>query len=48
MAEAFVDDDVIADFDEEKADKEEEERAKDVDLTLKGWGSWAGPGINNK
>ncbi|MFH4984267.1 hypothetical protein AB6A40_010976 [Gnathostoma spinigerum] len=45
LAEAFKDDDVIADFEEQKTAQEEAERPKDLDLTLEGWGSWAGPGI---
>ncbi|CAJ0592778.1 unnamed protein product [Cylicocyclus nassatus] len=43
VAEAFKDDDVIGDFEEEKEFIEEGERPKDVDLTLQGWGCWVGP-----
>lgn len=42
IAEAFADDDVLAEFREEKRALEEEEQPKSVDLTLPGWGDWAG------
>ena len=45
IAEAFEDDDLVGAFEEEKAKKTDEERVKDVDMTLPGWGSWAGAGI---
>lgn len=44
MGEAFVDDDVMAEFVDEKEEMEESEKEKDMDLTLLGWGSWTGPG----
>jgi U3 small nucleolar RNA-associated protein 14 len=45
MVEAFQDDDVLAEFAEEKEEVEVGEKPKDIDLTLHGWGSWTGPGI---
>lgn len=47
IAEAFKDDDLIADFAMDKAATEEAEKPKDIDLTLQGWGSWTGPGIEH-
>ncbi|GMT00686.1 hypothetical protein PENTCL1PPCAC_22860 [Pristionchus entomophagus] len=47
MGEAFVDDDVMAEFVDEKEEIEEAEKEKDMDLTLLGWGSWTGPGMSN-
>lgn len=49
IAEAFEDDDIVADFKQDKSDNSaKNERAKEIDLTLPGWGSWAGCGINHK
>uniref|UniRef100_A0A914RID3 RRP15-like protein n=1 Tax=Parascaris equorum TaxID=6256 RepID=A0A914RID3_PAREQ len=48
VAAAFEDDDVIGDFEAEKSAIEEQEKPKDLDLTLQGWGSWIGPGIASK
>lgn len=45
IAEAFRDDDVVQDFVADKEAVEEEERPKDLDLTLQGWGTWTGPGV---
>ncbi|XP_060585732.1 uncharacterized protein LOC132741554 [Ruditapes philippinarum] len=45
IAQAFADDDVIAEFSREKDDKIEKAKPKDIDLTLPGWGSWGGEGI---
>lgn len=47
IAEAFEDDDIIADFSKEK---EENSALKntDIELTMPGWGSWAGPGISEE
>uniref|UniRef100_A0A158P9M9 U3 small nucleolar RNA-associated protein 11 n=1 Tax=Angiostrongylus cantonensis TaxID=6313 RepID=A0A158P9M9_ANGCA len=47
VAEAFKDDDVIGDFEEDK-EFVKGERPKDVDLTLPGWGCWVGPGITER
>uniref|UniRef100_A0A914X8X3 U3 small nucleolar RNA-associated protein 14 n=1 Tax=Plectus sambesii TaxID=2011161 RepID=A0A914X8X3_9BILA len=46
LAEAFEDDDVLADFESDKLAAEQSEKPKDIDLTLPGWGDWAGPGID--
>lgn len=45
LAQAFEDDDVVADFEAEKRAIEQAEQPKDVDLSLPGWGEWTGPGI---
>jgi len=47
LAEAFEDDDVLADFEADKLATEDAEKPKDIDLTLPGWGDWAGPGIDS-
>ncbi|KAG0239310.1 hypothetical protein BGW41_007795 [Actinomortierella wolfii] len=48
VARAFAHDDVVADFAKEKAEIAEEDRPKDVDMTLPGWGSWGGKGTKKK
>ncbi|GMR53710.1 hypothetical protein PMAYCL1PPCAC_23905, partial [Pristionchus mayeri] len=48
MGEAFVDDDVMAEFVNEKEEIVETEKDKSMDLTLLGWGSWTGPGMTSK
>jgi len=45
---AFANDDVVAQFVEEKEQLVDEQTEKDIDLTLPGWGSWAGVGTNDK
>lgn len=45
IAEAFAEDDIIADFAKEKREIEEREGEKDVCKFLPGWGHWSGPGI---
>ena len=45
IQEAFANDDVIEEFVKEKADATEANKPKDLDLSLPGWGDWAGPGI---
>jgi U3 small nucleolar RNA-associated protein 14 len=45
IQEAFADDDVLAEFEKEKAETVERERSKAVDLSLPGWGEWAGSGV---
>lgn len=45
IAEAFEDDDILNDFQQENADENEKKQQKDIDLTLPGWGSWGGCGI---
>ncbi|XP_055545767.1 U3 small nucleolar RNA-associated protein 14 homolog A [Wyeomyia smithii] len=48
IAEAFEDDDIVADFELEKREEKDRSKPQEVDLDLPGWGSWVGPGINNK
>lgn len=45
LAEAFADDDILNDFQQENADEMEKKQPKDIDLTLPGWGAWGGSGI---
>lgn len=45
ILEAFEDDDITEDFKKDKAKVIDEDTPKDIDLTLPGWGSWAGSGI---
>ena len=45
IAQAFASDDVIEEFRQEKKSTEERDKPKDIDLTLPGWGSWAGAGL---
>ncbi|KAG4074891.1 hypothetical protein HA402_009316 [Bradysia odoriphaga] len=45
ISEAFEDDDIVNDFQQENADEDEKKQPKDIDLTLPGWGSWGGCGI---
>ncbi|KAI9587749.1 U3 small nucleolar RNA-associated protein 14 homolog A [Glossina fuscipes] len=47
IAEAFEDDDIIADFSREKAENSALKNT-DIELTMPGWGSWAGPGISEE
>jgi U3 small nucleolar RNA-associated protein 14 len=45
IQEAFADDDVLAEFEKEKTDIIERDRPKAIDLSLPGWGEWAGSGV---
>ncbi|XP_057306548.1 U3 small nucleolar RNA-associated protein 14 homolog A-like isoform X1 [Hydractinia symbiolongicarpus] len=45
IREAFANDDVIGDFVQEKSDLVESSKPKPADLTLPGWGEWAGAGL---
>jgi len=45
IREAFANDDVMGDFAREKKEIIEASKPKQVDLTLPGWGEWAGPGL---
>lgn len=45
ILEAFEDDDIAEDFQKDKEKAIDEDTPKDIDLTLPGWGSWAGHGI---
>ncbi|KAI1141282.1 small-subunit processome [Hypoxylon sp. FL0543] len=40
--------DVVAEFEQEKAQVEEDDDDKIVDNTLPGWGSWVGDGVSNR
>jgi len=46
IQEAFADDDVLAEFEKEKAETIERDRPKSIDLSLPGWGEWAGSGVS--
>ncbi|KAJ8931161.1 hypothetical protein NQ314_015963 [Rhamnusium bicolor] len=46
ILEAFEDDDIVQDFEKEKAEEIEKDTPKDIDLNLPGWGSWGGSNIN--
>lgn len=46
IAEAFEDDDIVADFEQAREDERKKGEAEEINLTLPGWGSWAGSGIN--
>jgi U3 small nucleolar RNA-associated protein 14 len=48
MEMAFADDDIIQEFEEEKHSMAESDQPTEKDLTLPGWGSWAGNGIKPK
>lgn len=48
VREAFVGDEVVADFTEAKAGIMCEEEEKTIDATLPGWGSWTGAGITRR
>ncbi|RCI16732.1 hypothetical protein L249_2765 [Ophiocordyceps polyrhachis-furcata BCC 54312] len=48
LARAFAGEDVVADFEREKAAVADEDDDKVVDCTLPGWGSWVGDGISSK
>ncbi|KAJ3159375.1 hypothetical protein HDU86_001693 [Geranomyces michiganensis] len=48
MAMAFANDDVAADFAAKKDAEIDRDAPKEVDLTLPGWGSWGGIGIEKK
>ncbi|CAF3447285.1 unnamed protein product [Rotaria socialis] len=45
IQEAFADDDVLAEFEKEKSDIIDHDRPKAIDLSLPGWGEWAGSGV---
>lgn len=45
IAEAFEDDNVIEEFIQEKRSAVDQDKPKDIDLTLEGWGTWTGIGI---
>ncbi|KAK4147523.1 Utp14 protein-domain-containing protein [Dichotomopilus funicola] len=45
---AFAGEDVHGQFEEEKAEMEQEDDEKEVDNTLPGWGNWVGDGVSNR
>ncbi|KAG7806162.1 hypothetical protein KL921_005139 [Ogataea angusta] len=48
IKQAFAGDDVVTEFEQEKHEVEELEGDKEVDLTLPGWGDWAGGNSRKK
>lgn len=46
IAEAFEDDDIVAEFKREKDDENKKNDPQEIDLSLPGWGSWGGTGID--
>ncbi|KAJ4194061.1 hypothetical protein NW755_002826 [Fusarium falciforme] len=48
VARAFAGEDVVGEFEREKADVAEEDDDKVIDNTLPGWGSWVGDGVSEK
>ncbi|XP_065359309.1 U3 small nucleolar RNA-associated protein 14 homolog C [Calliphora vicina] len=47
IAQAFEDDDIVADFGQDKT-KESEVKDAEIQLAMPGWGSWAGAGISKE
>lgn len=45
IQQAFANDDVVEEFVKEKSEIEDASKPKDIDLSLPGWGAWAGVGI---
>ncbi|KXX76845.1 hypothetical protein MMYC01_206402 [Madurella mycetomatis] len=45
---AFAGEDVAEDFEQEKAEIEQEDDEKEIDNTLPGWGGWVGEGVSNR
>ncbi|KAG0240366.1 Utp14 protein-domain-containing protein [Mortierella sp. GBAus27b] len=48
VARAFANDNVVSEFEKEKLEVMEEDKPKDVDMTLPGWGSWGGKGAKKR
>lgn len=46
IAEAFEDDDVVAEFKTEKDEEEKKNGPQEIDMSMPGWGSWGGSGID--
>lgn len=46
IAEAFEDDDVVTEFQREKDEETKKNGPQEIDLSLPGWGSWGGNGID--
>ena len=47
IAQAFEDDDIVADFSKDKS-KDSEVKDAEIQLAMPGWGSWAGAGISKE
>ena len=45
---AFAGDEVVTDFEKEKAEVMRDEDEKIIDVTLPGWGNWTGEGVSKK
>jgi len=45
---AFAGEDVVGDFEREKAEVEQEDEEKEIDNTLPGWGGWVGEGVSSR
>ena len=45
---AFAGEDVVGEFEREKAEIQKEEDDKEIDNTLPGWGTWAGDGVSKR
>lgn len=45
---AFAGDEVVADFEKDKAEIMRDEDEKIIDVTLPGWGNWTGEGVSKK
>ncbi|KAJ6442130.1 30S ribosomal protein S7 [Purpureocillium lavendulum] len=48
LTRTFAGDEVVGEFEREKADVAEADDDKVIDNTLPGWGSWVGDGVSNK
>lgn len=48
IAEAFADDNVVQEFKREKEELAEDQKPKDIDLSLPGWGEWTGAGTGRQ
>lgn len=48
ISEAFASDDVVEEFNLDKREAEDQQKVKDIDLTLPGWGNWGGAGVKPK
>lgn len=46
LAEAFEDDDIVAQFERDKEEEVKKNGPQTIDLSLPGWGSWGGSGIS--
>lgn len=46
LAEAFEDDDIVAQFQRDKEEVAKKNGPQEIDLSLPGWGSWGGSGID--